>query len=59
MFCRGRFLFSPRPERRGIFYDMMGKKGTMVTNPKGRFGSYGGQYIPESLMNAVMELEEA
>ena len=31
----------------------------MVTNPKGRFGSYGGQYIPESLMNAVMELEEA
>jgi tryptophan synthase, beta chain (EC 4.2.1.20) len=26
---------------------------------KGRFGSYGGQYIPETLMNAVQELEEA
>ena len=26
---------------------------------KGRFGSYGGQYIPETLMKAVRELEEA
>ena len=26
---------------------------------KGRFGPYGGQYIPETLMNAVLELEEA
>ncbi|HOK43280.1 MAG TPA: tryptophan synthase subunit beta [Thermoclostridium caenicola] len=26
---------------------------------KGRFGDYGGQYIPETLMNAVIELEEA
>lgn len=26
---------------------------------KGRFGEYGGQYIPETLMNAVQELEEA
>jgi len=26
---------------------------------KGRFGEYGGQYIPETLMNAVIELEEA
>ncbi|MDD2233971.1 MAG: tryptophan synthase subunit beta [Desulfitobacteriaceae bacterium] len=26
---------------------------------KGRFGSYGGQYIPETLMSAVLELEEA
>ena len=25
----------------------------------GRFGIYGGQYIPETLMNAVIELEEA
>lgn len=25
----------------------------------GRFGKYGGQYIPETLMNAVIELEEA
>lgn len=26
---------------------------------KGRFGAHGGQYIPETLMNAVIELEEA
>lgn len=26
---------------------------------KGRFGVYGGQYIPETLMNAVIQLEEA
>ena len=26
---------------------------------KGRFGNYGGQYIPETLMSAVQELEEA
>ena len=26
---------------------------------KGRFGAYGGQYIPETLMNAVIELDEA
>ena len=25
----------------------------------GRFGTHGGQYIPETLMNAVIELEEA
>jgi len=27
--------------------------------PKGRFGVYGGQYIPETLMNAMKELETA
>ena len=26
---------------------------------KGRFGIHGGQYIPETLMNAVIELEDA
>ena len=26
---------------------------------RGRFGAHGGQYIPETLMNAVIELEEA
>ena len=26
---------------------------------KGRFGTHGGQYIPETLMNAVLELEKA
>ena len=30
-----------------------------MTNVKGRFGIYGGQYIPETLMNAVIELEAA
>lgn len=30
-----------------------------MTNPNGRFGTHGGQYIPETLMNAVIELEEA
>ena len=30
-----------------------------MTNPKGRFGIHGGQYMPETLMNAVIELEEA
>ena len=28
-------------------------------NNRGRFGIHGGQYIPETLMNAVIELEEA
>lgn len=30
-----------------------------MKNNKGRYGSYGGQYIPETLMPAVQELEEA
>lgn len=30
-----------------------------MTNKKGRFGIHGGQYIPETLMNAVTELEKA
>lgn len=28
-------------------------------NKKGRFGTHGGQYLPETLMNAIIELEEA
>ena len=32
------------------------RKHTMT---KGRFGIHGGQYIPETLMNAVLELEKA
>ena len=31
----------------------------MRTMSKGRFGIHGGQYIPETLMNAVIELEAA
>ena len=30
-----------------------------MTNHVGRFGIHGGQYIPETLMNAVIELEKA
>lgn len=30
-----------------------------MINTNGRFGEHGGQYIPETLMNAVIELEEA
>ncbi len=31
----------------------------MTSRSKGRFGTHGGQYLPETLMNAVIELEEA
>lgn len=30
-----------------------------MTNPNGRFGEYGGQYVPETLMNELIHLEEA
>jgi len=30
-----------------------------MSNPKGRFGIHGGQYVPETLMNALIELEQA
>ena len=30
-----------------------------ISEKSGRFGEYGGQYIPETLMNAVQELEKA
>ena len=30
-----------------------------MSNSKGRFGKHGGQYMPETLMNAVIELEKA
>ncbi len=30
-----------------------------MSNSKGKFGIYGGRYIPETLMNAVNELQEA
>ncbi len=35
------------------------ERGFDMTNGKGRFGVHGGQYIPETLMNAVIELERA
>lgn len=38
---------------------MNNERKTVMQNPNGRFGEYGGQYIPETLMNAVIELEDA
>ena len=32
---------------------------TTQNTSKGRFGIHGGQYIPETLMNAIIELDEA
>lgn len=32
---------------------------TQVPDTHGRFGSFGGRYVPETLMNALYELEEA
>ena len=34
------------------------KEGETIMT-KGRYGIHGGQYIPETLMNAVIELEKA
>ncbi|MDF2658445.1 MAG: tryptophan synthase subunit beta, partial [Paenibacillus sp.] len=30
-----------------------------VPDEHGRFGTFGGRYVPETLMNALIELEEA
>ena len=30
-----------------------------MTNPNGRFGMHGGQYIPETLMNAVIRIRRS
>lgn len=30
-----------------------------VPDEHGRFGPFGGKYVPETLMNALIELEEA
>ena len=43
----------------GRFFVAHNKEAITMTNPKGRFGIHGGQYIPETLMNAVQELEAA
>ena len=31
---------------------------TSVPNKQGRFGAYGGRYVPETLMPALLELEQ-
>ena len=30
----------------------------MITNEKAKFGEFGGQYVPEAVMQALIELEE-
>jgi len=32
---------------------------TSVPDQYGRYGKFGGRYVPETLMNALIELEEA
>ena len=32
---------------------------TVAAEVKGRFGAYGGRYVPETLMAALLELEQA
>lgn len=34
-------------------------QGKVIKMLKGRFGKHGGQYVPETLMNVLLELEEA
>ena len=31
----------------------------MIPDARGRFGKYGGRYVPETLMPAILELEQA
>lgn len=40
-------------------YENENMKGVIYIMSTGRYGKYGGQYVPETLMNAVHELEEA
>lgn len=45
--------------RREFIYAVINGKGEKeMPNQTGRFGIHGGQYIPETLMNAIIELEE-
>src|SRR2546421_2911317 len=39
--------------------NMTGSKGSVKGSVKGRYGPYGGQYVPETLMSALEELEGA
>src|SRR5512146_3416064 len=68
---RRRFArLSQPPERQEIRRSMASKNATAITEPKssgkkparsveGRFGSYGGRYVPETLMAPLQELEAA
>jgi tryptophan synthase beta chain len=37
----------------------MNAQPTRIANPSGKFGRYGGQFVPETLMPALAELEQA
>ena len=52
-------LRSQGPVQNGGLCGRSQKGRQTMTNPNGRFGIHGGQYIPETLMNAVIELEAA
>ncbi|MPL65609.1 Tryptophan synthase beta chain [bioreactor metagenome] len=54
---RGLKAFVPFSGMKAFFVCIF--KRRMMNMSKGRFGIHGGQYIPETLMNAVIELEEA
>jgi tryptophan synthase beta chain len=50
------------PDRERLLYCRRQNMATMVrpaVEVKGRFGAYGGRYVPETLMAALEELEEA
>ena len=40
-----------------ILHSTLEKGGYIMTNTAGRFGEFGGQYVPETLMNTLIELE--
>ena len=40
------------------YYDMNTEKPYSYPDTKGKFGIYGGKYVPETLMNAIAELEK-
>lgn len=46
-------------KHRGFFVVYLRRAVMMISEKKGRFGGFGGQYVPEIVMNAVNELEEA
>lgn len=42
-----------------IFWCLQAQEGKDMLNKKGRYGPYGGQYAPETLMNALIQLEKS
>ena len=53
-----RIIFELKPEYMSGVGKFKKERNEMKMK-KGRFGQYGGQYIPETLMNAVQEVEKA